>query len=517
MTTRLPLVAAQPGIWMAERLSTLPGAWSVAHYVELRGDIDPVLLGRAIITGLSQADTLSMRFCEDSGEAWQWVDERRVFAEPDYQDLRAASDPHAAALARMQADLGQNLRVDGGNPLVCHQLLRVGDNRWYWYQRYHHLLVDGFSFPAITRQIAAIYRAWQRGEETPASPFTPFAEVVEEYQRYYGSDAWQRDKAFWQTQRQALPSPASLSDAPLAGRATSSDIWRMKLEVDAGVFSRLAASAPQCQRADLALALTALWLGRLCSRTEYAAGFIFMRRMGSAALTATGPVLNVLPLAVTIDAGETLAELAARLAGQLKKMRRHQRYDAEQIVRDSGKAAGDEPLFGPVLNIKVFDYQLDIDGVQAITHTLATGPVNDLELALFPDEAGGLSLEVLANKQRYDKQTLGNHIARLSALLAQFADNPALRCGDVNMLSAAEAEQLQRVNATAVDLPLTTLSARVAEQAAKTPDAPALADGRWQFSYREMRQQVVALAEQLRARGVKPGDSVAVALPRSVF
>lgn len=517
MTTRLPLVAAQPGIWMAERLSTLPGAWSVAHYVELRGDIDPVLLGRAIITGLSQADTLSMRFCEDNGEAWQWVDEHRIFAEPDCRDLRALNDPHAAALALMQADLGQNLRVDGGNPLVCHQLLRVGDKCWYWYQRYHHLLVDGFSFPAITRQIAAIYRAWQRGEDTPASPFTPFAEVVEEYQRYYGSDAWQRDKRFWQAQRQALPSPASLSDAPLAGRATSSDIWRMKLEADAGVFSRLAASAPQCQRADLALALTALWLGRLCSRTEYAAGFIFMRRMGSAALTATGPVLNVLPLAVTIDAGETLPELAARLAGQLRKMRRHQRYDAEQIVRDSGKAAGDEPLFGPVLNIKVFDYQLDIDGVQAITHTLATGPVNDLELALFPDEAGGLSLEVLANKQRYDKQTLGNHIARLSALLAQFADNPALRCGDVNMLSAAEAEQLRRVNATAVDLPLTTLSALVAEQAAKTPDAPALADGRWQFSYREMRQQVVALAEQLRARGVNPGDSVAVALPRSVF
>ena len=156
MTTRLPLVAAQPGIWMAERLSTLPGAWSVAHYVELRGDIDPTLLGRAIVTGLSQADTLSMRFCEDNGEAWQWVDENRHFAEPDYRDLRTSHDPHAAALALMQADLGQNLRVDGGNPLVCHQLLRVGDKCWYWYQRYHHLLVDGFSFPAITRQIAAI-------------------------------------------------------------------------------------------------------------------------------------------------------------------------------------------------------------------------------------------------------------------------------------------------------------------------------------------------------------------------
>ncbi|HCT4300031.1 TPA: enterobactin non-ribosomal peptide synthetase EntF [Klebsiella quasipneumoniae] len=517
MTTRLPLVAAQPGIWMAERLSTLPGAWSVAHYVELRGALDPALLGKAIVAGLQQADTLSLRFEEQEGEVWQWVAAERTFAEPPIIDLRTTPDPHRAATEQMQADLAQDLRVDGGNPLVCHQLLRVGDDRWYWYQRYHHLLVDGFSFPAITRQIAAIYRAWQRGEATPESPFTSFAEVVDEYQRYAGSEAWQRDKAFWQAQRQALPAPASLSAAPLGGRAAGSDIWRMKLEMNADAFRRLASHVPQCQPADLALALTTLWLGRLCNRMDYAAGFIFMRRMGSAALTSTGPVLNVLPLAVHIDAQETLADLAMRLAAQLKKMRRHQRYDAEQIVRDSGKAAGDEPLFGPVLNVKVFDYQLDIDGVEAVTHTLATGPVNDLELALFPDETGGLSLEILANKARYDEAELRRHMARLTALLAQFAADPTLRCGDAEMLSADELTRLAAVNDTAMPLPATTLSALVADQARKTPDAPALADANWQFSYREMRQQVVALAQLLRQRGVKPGDSVAVALPRSVF
>ncbi|HDC4339545.1 TPA: enterobactin non-ribosomal peptide synthetase EntF [Klebsiella quasipneumoniae] len=517
MTTRLPLVAAQPGIWMAERLSTLPGAWSVAHYVELRGALDPALLGKAIVAGLQQADTLSLRFEEQEGEVWQWVAAERTFAEPPIIDLRTTPDPHRAATERMQADLAQDLRVDGGNPLVCHQLLRVGDDRWYWYQRYHHLLVDGFSFPAITRQIAAIYRAWQRGEATPESPFTSFAEVVDEYQRYAGSEAWQRDKAFWQAQRQALPAPASLSAAPLGGRAAGSDIWRMKLEMNADAFRRLASHVPQCQPADLALALTTLWLGRLCNRMDYAAGFIFMRRMGSAALTSTGPVLNVLPLAVHIDAQETLADLAMRLAAQLKKMRRHQRYDAEQIVRDSGKAAGDEPLFGPVLNVKLFDYQLDIDGVEAVTHTLATGPVNDLELALFPDETGGLSLEILANKARYDEAELRRHMVRLTALLVQFAADPTLRCGDAEMLSADELTRLAAVNDTAMPLPATTLSALVADQARKTPDAPALADANWQFSYREMRQQVVALAQLLRQRGVKPGDSVAVALPRSVF
>lgn len=85
------------------------------------------------------------------------------------------------------------------------------------------------------------------------------------------------------------------------------------------------------------------------------------------------------------------------------------------------------------------------------------------------------------------------------------------------MLSADELTRLTAVNDTAMPLPATTLSALVADRARKTPDAPALADANWQFSYREMRQQVVALAQLLRQRGVKPGDSVAVALPRSVF
>ncbi|XNM87409.1 condensation domain-containing protein [Escherichia coli] len=210
MSQHLPLVAAQPGIWMAEKLSELPSAWSVAHYVELTGEVDSPLLARAVVAGLAQADTLRMRFTEDNGEVWQWVDDALTFELPEIIDLRTNIDPHGTAQALMQADLQQDLRVDSGKPLVFHQLIQVADNRWYWYQRYHHLLVDGFSFPAITRQIANIYCTWLRGEPTPASPFTPFADVVEEYQQYRESEAWQRDAAFWAEQRRQWPPPASL-------------------------------------------------------------------------------------------------------------------------------------------------------------------------------------------------------------------------------------------------------------------------------------------------------------------
>ena len=62
-------------------------------------------------------------------------------------------------------------------------------------------------------------------------------------------------------------------------------------------------------------------------------------------------------------------------------------------------------------------------------------------------------------------------MARLTALLAQFAADPALRCGEAEMLSADELARLAAVNDTVVPLPATTLSALVADRA-EDPGCP---------------------------------------------
>ncbi|HKM98457.1 MAG TPA: enterobactin synthase subunit F [Buttiauxella sp.] len=521
----MPLVAAQPGIWMADQLSPQANAWSVAHYVELNGgdklngQLNEALLCKAIVAGMKEADTLSMRFSEVDGEARQWVAPDASFTAPLCCDLRDAADPEATALTMMRDDLEQDLRINSGKPLYHHLLLRVSETRWFWYQRFHHLVVDGFSFTAITRRIAHIYSAYSHHQAPEPSPFSPFSEVVTEYQQYHKSDAWQRDAAFWASKAKQLPPPATLSTQPLAGLGSTTQLIRQSLNFDRAEFHDLVNSARlnNLTAADMALGLVALWLGRLSGRADYSAGFIFMRRMGSAALCATGPVVNVLPFGVRIDPDFTLAGLATNLAKELKGMRRYQRYDAEQIQRDLGKISSSEPLYGPVLNLKMFDYRLDFNGIEGITHQLASGPVRDLEIALYISEQGDCSLEILANAERYDAHTLQQHLARLPLLLRQFAANPALRCVDAELLQKSEIELLASVNATQTSVPATTLSQLIAEQVLRTPHAPALADENHQFSYHEMHQQVRALAGELLARGVKPGDVVAVALPRSVF
>ncbi|WP_288478885.1 condensation domain-containing protein, partial [uncultured Pseudomonas sp.] len=378
----LPLVAAQPGIWMADQLSPHANAFAVAHLVELRGSIDAQALQAAIVQGLGELDSLQLKFAEREGELVQWIDDEAATPAPEWLDLRGAADPEGAARAAIRVDLDGDLRATSGGPLWLNRIYQLGDDHLFWYQRYHHLLIDGYGFAALAKRVAALYSAVVRGETPEASPFVSFAEVVREYQDYRQSAVRERDEAFWRERGAALPPAASLAPGGLAGQVPTPQVVEARARVPAAVFARLAeqGKAQGVTPADLAVALAATWFARLSGQPAFSAGFIFMRRMGSVALKSGGATLNVLPLGVRTDSTQTLPQLAAVLAAELKKVRRHQRYDAEQIARDLGRPGDAEPLTGPVINLKLFDFALDFAGVPGITHELASGPVRDLEI-----------------------------------------------------------------------------------------------------------------------------------------
>ncbi len=74
--------------------------------------------------------------------------------------------------------------------------------------------------------------------------------------------------------------------------------------------------------------------------------------------------------------------------------------------------------------------------------------MNDLELALFPDEQGGLTLELLANAQRYAAETLQRHASRFALLLSQLAAQPQRALGELDLLTPAEQQQIAAINDT---------------------------------------------------------------------
>ncbi|WP_414501300.1 amino acid adenylation domain-containing protein [Zymobacter sp. IVIA_12111.31 C1] len=524
-TITLPLVAAQPGIWVAEQTALDTNVFIVAHSTELRAQADASLNVEAFVQAIRQVmaevDTLNAHYGDTDGVPWQqWPDVRHAdeMAAPVVFDL--SHDEHAdeRALQLMQEDLQQDLRISEGQPLYRHLLIKVAGapERWLWYQRYHHLAVDGFSFAAIARRIGEVYHRSGADQPLGDTPFTPFAAVVDEYRQYHASPRAQKDADFWQQQLAALPAPVTLSEQALDTARLTTKIVRHDIALPEGALARLEqlGETEQVTGVDMALTLLALWVARLSGQSRYAAGMVFMRRLGSAALTATGPVVNVLPLGVELNLDEALVKNAQRLARTVRSIKRHQRYDAEQIQRDARQLTA--APHGVVFNVKMFDHRLRLSGWDDQTHEWVTGPVRDLELVLHVGENGALSLTLQANAQRYTSASLASHAARIAPLFEQAMDSPMRALGDLDMLLPEEHALLANVNATDHPVPDTTLPACLREQALRTPEAIALRDDTHTLTYRQVRQQVEALAAALAEQGVQRGDIVALALPRSV-
>ncbi|TLG75096.1 non-ribosomal peptide synthetase [Methylocystis sp. B8] len=522
----LPLIAAQPGIWMGDQVSSTRNAFIVAQYVELNGDVDVERFRQAIRIGLSEADTVHARFIESEGRLSQVIPRRRNAAdlpEPDVIDVAGEPDSQAAALGFMRADLAALMPLDGDALLYRHALICLGETssgeRWFWYQRYHHLMVDGFSFTAIARRITEIYTALRRRKPIGDSPFASFAEVVEEYRSYKGSKAQEADRLFWLDHARNLPAPIALSQ-PSARTAREADVSlplrrRIPFPPRVMIAFETQGAAVRVAGAEMAMAAVFAYLHRMSGATRLTVGMPFMRRMGSIALFAVGPVVNVLPVQLSIEPSMSLSQAAVGLAAELKAVRRRQRYEAEQLRRDFGLVGSDRSMYGPMLNLKMFDYRLNFDGVTGVTHQLASGPVEDVEIDLYVDD-GRLTIDLVVNCDRYDEEELELHAKRLACLVEHLAENPELAIGAAPLLTDAELALIATANDTERDVPLLTLCNMLAAQAAKTPDAVALVDRDNRLTYREVRRHVSRLAHMLAEAGVVAEDHVAIALPRTV-
>ncbi|HLL48052.1 MAG TPA: amino acid adenylation domain-containing protein, partial [Longimicrobiaceae bacterium] len=116
----------------------------------------------------------------------------------------------------------------------------------------------------------------------------------------------------------------------------------------------------------------------------------------------------------------------------------------------------------------------------------------------------------------WDADTVRRLLAHFGRLLDAVAADPSLRPSRVDLLDAGEREQVLRAwNATAADFPPTPVHLLVAEQAARTPHAPAVAAGQERLTYAELESRAAALAAHLRALGAGPDSLVAVCMERS--
>ncbi|GGO96642.1 hypothetical protein GCM10012280_56610 [Wenjunlia tyrosinilytica] len=396
-------------------------------------------------------------------------------------------------------------------------VFKVGPERFYWYVRIHHILLDAFASALITWRMTDVYGSLVEGRPCTANPFGPLRRLLDEEEGYRASEQFLQDRRYWTERLADRPEPTSL-----AGRAaaTSRTFVRRTRYLPPSTVDNLRDMAQRtgARLSNIFLAATAAYLHRMTGATDIVLEFPAANRKSPAASITPGMMVNLLPLRLTVNRDMTLSELLNQTSEEVRQALRHQRYRYEDMRLDLELHAEESP-FGVSVNYISFFQPPAFAGLRSELRPLTTGPVNDLSVAVYEDSAsGGIRIDFNANSELYTSGDVAMHHRRLTGLLEKITTaDPYHRIGEFDILEPQERDRLLiEWNDTAHEVPDKPVPALFEMQAGQTPQDTALVHEDSEISYAELNARANRLARLLISRSIGSGQVVVVALPRSV-
>lgn len=511
---QLPLAVSQRGMWMGEKIAPAGTNFNLAEYCELFGEIEENVFLFALQQLTEEAETTRVQIVETADGAVQQV-LARYPGELPFVDLSSHAEAAAAAQKWMAADYGRNLDL-ANEPLWFAALLKIAPGHYYFYQRCHHINLDGFSGGVLARRIAEIYSALAFGEAVPDCEFFGLEQQLEQEQSYRGSKRFERDRDYWLEAMKGLPEPLSLA----AGGERSGGLRRGSLLLSLENSKRLRelAAAEGGTVPQLLISLLACYVYRLSGVDDLVFGMPVTARVSRQQRNTPCMMANAVAIRLAMAGERSVPELLARVGETVRKALRHQQYRYEELRKDLGLLGRGQQISWVGVNIEPFDYDLRFGEASSRSHNLCNGTVEDLTTFVYDrGEQQPLRFDFDANPGLYSQRELDEHAERLGRLIESFLAQPHQPISKLQLISERERHcLLEDWNQTAQSLPDTTLVELFTEQVQINPEALAAVDANTTLSYGQLYQRVRHRAAALQSCGAGRGELVAVAVGRSV-
>ncbi|OZD10410.1 hypothetical protein CH275_01695 [Rhodococcus sp. 06-235-1A] len=481
---RLELTGAQRGILKAQQLDPQNPAFNIAEYVDFLGALNVDRFVEALRTMIAETDATRLTVVTDKKRSYQRVG-NRADVPVEVVDLTDRSDPEHDALEIMQGDVSAPLNP-AVDTLCRHIVFRIGSARFFWYHRAHHFALDGYSFALIGARVSVLYRAASAGRIAPGASTRSLADVIAEDQSYVHSAQRLTDRAYWTS----LLSGSFAPTLSVRNGMPSNTFRRSVIDFPEEQFVALARASHLARVvwSDLLLGVVAAMTACETGVADVSLGVPISNRLGSCAAETPCMILGAIAVPVRVEPAHSVAAIARTVFEQLRQSRKHARYRYEDLRAETQTLGGDRRLFGPVVNIMAFDYDLNLPGISATAHNLTPGPVEDITIDIYRRSTGsGLTVCIDVNPRRYDDVHLARIHQLLTTMISAAIADPHSRTDDLSRI-------IVPVGPVPSDTEVADVMESIADLVMENPAAPALAGTTGSTSFNLTRRQLMQAA-----------------------
>ncbi|GAB2475970.1 hypothetical protein GCM10027063_16000 [Promicromonospora xylanilytica] len=517
------LTRAQAGMWYLERTLGGGSLYTAAITQRLTGTVDTDALQGAVHDVVLRHPALRVTFSEESGRPVR----RELAPEDPLVRSAAALEVQDCApgdverLAREAALRGGDLTA--GPPLGV-VLVRSGGTA-VLVLRTHHIVCDGWSARVLAGDLAAAYTARRRG--TAPALAGPVRRHEGESER---PDDVARAEQYWRTALHQVPDELPLpTDRPRPAVATFAGFSR-RFRLDGGRAHALAELARRYGTTPFTVvhAAFATALHRLGAGEDIVVGTPVAGR-DTADADVVDMFVSTLVLRTPVTATSTFEEVLERSREVVRGALAHQGVPFERVVEliRPRRSATIHPIFQVLLSLDDTPHRpVRMDGLDVRP---VTGDAEharfDLSVYLEADAADGgahgtdtaYDVRVECASDLFDPPTADLVWHTVARVLDGAAADPVCAVGDLDVLGADGAAAVARTERGPVVAgePDETIHGRVRATAAGRSSATALVDERGKVAFGALVRWADDIARRLTDAGVRPGDRVAIAVPRS--
>ncbi|MFJ3102358.1 amino acid adenylation domain-containing protein [Streptomyces sp. NPDC086835] len=510
-----PLALMQHAYWVGRGGSQALGAVAAHLYTEFEGSgVDPARLGAAVAALAERHPMLRARILDDGRQvigAWTRGTALHVL------DLRDAS-PHEVEerTARLREQLShQLLDVEDGQVFDIRVTL-LPEGRTRVHVDVDMLAADARSYRTLLADLVHLY-------EHPERPLPPLDYT---YARYLAERRAQpprdQDVRWWRERLGELPGAPTLPARPEAERGAAHGVTRLHHWLSPEQRARLTDQARRHAVTPAVAAATAFAevLGAWSGEPRFLLNVpMFDRRPLHADVDRlVGDFTSSVLLDVDLSENRTFAERAKDAQDRMHRAAAHSSYSGVEVLRDLSREQGSQVL-APV----VFTSALDLGELfgQDVERCLgepvwivSQGPQVLLD-AQVTELHDGLLVNWDVRADAFPDGSAEAMFAAFTDLMGKVADGTAWDVPVGPLATEAQLAVRAEANSTDGPLPEQPLHHAFFARAATAPDAPAvIAADSTALTYGELAELALRVGGALRARGIEPGDAVAIRLPK---
>lgn len=505
-----PLTPLQEGmLFQAEAAPDSAVYWNHLTFT-IEGELRPDIFARAWEWIVEAHAALRTRFVRTkTGKPVQIVQREarlnyRYFA---LEDGTSAYETAAQQVRETPPDLTQA-------PLMAVVVGQVGQNTHVVQWSQHHIILDGWSWPIILRELFTTYETLLTGGQPRRSERPAFSEYV----GWIKAQNQEEAREFWRQYLSEIPAASVLREPEYQGIRQADRYAREQITLSPEDSSQIREFC-RSHRLTVNSLVQCAWgrsIAAQAGATCAVIGTTQALRPGDieGVEQMVGMALVTVPYVVELASDNTVGDWLRQQQSEFQSLSSH----AHCALTDIADVVGGEAarLFDSIVVFENFPFSESLAGEDT---TLKVIDLHGEELTGHPLTLQVIPLEQMEVTLTWDTSRIAHNVAnqlwqRFRFNLRLLMDSAGTHLKDVPQLSATEYQAMRKAlsGPELAEPPVTT--SRIHEQVRRGPGRTAVVCARRELTYETLWAESGAIAAQLEGAGVASGDRVAVGMTR---